>query len=419
MKNNIRPILDLCKKLNKYAFRLTDKDLQDAGLELTKKDVQNVIQDVARRLKYGSQRFEDKVILHTGPHHDDIMLGIMPLIIRQLRPASNDVYFNIMTSGFHSVSNAFMLEILQDTLRFVEEGRIEMLNYKNFFTEGYLLKSNKDIHHYLDNVACRNNEECKRGLSHRIIRDMVGIWHITDVEMLKRILREQIANLSLEKPVSDPELNKLKGQEREFEEELVWAYMGVHIENIRHLHLGLYNRKEETFAPNEKEDVLPILEQLREINPDIITVVMDSGAIRPDTHYKVLKSVAAALKLRNEEIDMSHIRVLAFRNVWSTFHPADANLYVPVSLNSCAVFEKAFATSYLTQYKAEFPNPNFDGPFSELAESIWSKQLSDIQLLLGKDYFYENKSAMIRATHGILYLKEMSVNEFLEEAAKI
>lgn len=419
MKNNIRPILDLCKKLNKYAFRLTDKDLQDAGLDLTKKDVQNVIQDVARRLKYGGQRYEDKVILHTGPHHDDIMLGIMPLIIRQLRPSSNDVYFNIMTSGFHSVSNAFMLETLENTLRFVNEGRIEMLKYKNFFTEGYLKKSNKDIYHYLDNVACRNDEECKRGLSHRIVRDMVGIWNITDVEMLKRILSEQIANLSAEKPIVDAELNRLKGEEREFEEELVWAYMGVSIDNIRHLHLGLYNRKEEFVAPNEKEDVQPILEQFREINPDIVTVVMDSGAIRPDTHYKVLKSVAAALKLRNEEVDLSHVRVLAFRNVWSTFHPAEANLYVPISLNSFAVFEKAFATSYLTQYKAEFPNPNFDGPFSELAESIWVKQLADIQLLLGKDYFYENKSALIRATHGILYLKEMSVNEFLEEAAKI
>jgi len=67
----------------------------------------------------------------------------------------------------------------------------------------------------------------------------------------------------------------------------------------------------------------------------------------------------------------------------------------------------------MTQFKAEFPNPNFDGPFSELAESIWVKQLRDIQFLLGKDFFYQNKSALIRATHGMLFLNDYSVEEFL------
>ena len=87
-----------------------------------------------------------------------------------------------------------------------------------------------------------------------------------------------------------------------------------------------------------------------------------------------------------------------------------------MSLNAIAVFEKAFNDSYLTQVKAEFPNPDFDGPFSELAEQIWVKQLKDIQLVLGKNYFYENQHPLIRATHGLLFLKQMTASEFVAYA---
>ncbi len=83
-----------------------------------------------------------------------------------------------------------------------------------------------------------------------------------------------------------------------------------------------------------------------------------------------------------------------------------------------AVFEKAFNDCYLTQVKAEFPNPDFDGPFSALAESIWVKQLKDVQFLLGKDFFYEHSHPLIRATHGLVFLKEMSAGEFVKEVKK-
>ena len=83
-----------------------------------------------------------------------------------------------------------------------------------------------------------------------------------------------------------------------------------------------------------------------------------------------------------------------------------------MSLNAMAVLEKSFASSYLTQVKAEYPSPDFDGAFSELAESIWVKQLKDIQLILGKNYFYENESQLIRSTHGLIFIKEMNVKEF-------
>lgn len=418
IETKIRNILGLCKTLNKFAHRLTEEDLQNdprqeeiPGLNLN--TVEEVVEIVKKRIEHGCKHYENKVILHTGPHHDDIMLGIMPLINRQLRPVSNEVYFNIMTSGFHSVSDAFMSEVLKDTLVLLKDNRIEMVHYPDFFVGGYLLKQDKDVHHYLDNVARKDNREMRRGLCHRIVRDMVGIWRIHDANLLQDTIVHELQRIQ-DRMESSPELNLLKGRIREFEEELVWAYMGVPVRNVRHLHLGLYNRSEKEFHPDIQSDVLPILEQLRQLNPDIVSLVMDSGCIRPDTHFKVLKSTAEAIRLWNEETDLSHVRILAYRNVWSTFHPAEANMYVPVSLNAFAVIEKAFASSYMTQVKAEYPNPNFDGPFSELAESIWVKQLRDIQFLVGKDFFYQNKSALIRATHGMLFLNDYSVEEFLK-----
>ena len=429
-----RAVLGLCKILDHYAHKLTLDDLKNDPRcshipNLSLERVQEVIADVEAKLWRGVKPIDNEVIYHTGPHHDDIMLGIMPFIMRQLRSPHNQVHFAIMTSGFHSVTDEFLLEALFDTLSLLRRGLIQMVNYPDFFEQGYRFKQEKDIHHYLDNVARKNPDGMRRGFCHRILRDAVGLWHLKSVAELEQRLENEIETLQKGLPNS-PELQQLKGQVREFEEELVWAYAGTALDHIHHLRLGLYNdspsvsgviagedpQSPKAWSPNLERDVLPILTQLRAIHPTVITVAMDSVGVAPKTHYKVMKTIAEAIRLWNEEEDLSKLRIFGYRNVWSTYHPAEANVYVPVSLNTMAVFEKAFKDSYLTQVKAEFPNPDFDGPFSELAEQIWVKQYKDVQLILGKDFFYENAHPLVRATHGLLFLKEMTVAEFLAEA---
>ena len=421
-EKTVHAVLGLCKILNRYAPKLTLEDLKndprcsripDLSLEV----VQQVIKDVEAKLWRGVTPFENEVIFHTGPHHDDIMLGIMPLIIRQLRSPSNQVHFAIMTSGYHSVTDKFLLDALNDTLDYLYQGRIEMVSYPDFFEQGYRFKQEKDIHHYLDNVARKNPDEMRRGFCHRILRDAVGLWHLKSVEEIEDRLEKEIRALRMSLPNS-PEIQQLKGQIREFEEELVWAYAGTALDHVHHLRLGLYHEQGATqgsWKPDLDRDVMPILNQLRSLKPTVITVAMDWVGLGPNTHYKVMCSIAEAVKRWGEEFDLSRLRIFGYRNVWSTYHPAEANVYVPVSLNSFAVFEKAFKDSYLTQVKAEFPNPDFDGPFSELSESIWVKQYKDIQFLLGKDFFYENSHPLIRATHGLLFLRQMSAEEFVDE----
>ncbi len=432
-------VLGLCKILDRYAHKLTLEDLQNDPRcaripDLSLDTVQQVIADVEAKLWRGAQPFEDEVIYHTGPHHDDIMLGIMPFINRQLRSPRNEVHFAIMTSGYHSVTDAFLLQALTDTLDYLHQGRIQMVRYPDFFEQGYRFKQEKDIHHYLDNVARRNPDEMRRGFCHRIVRDAVGLWHLKSVADLETRFETEIDNLRNGRPNS-PEVQQLKGEIREFEEELVWAYAGTALDHIHHLRLGLYESRTEAPEPVEgpaaegsshvgpalrqaqgpvfSRDVEPILNQLRALKPTVLTVAVDSVGLGPNTHYKVMQSIAEAVRLWGEEADLSKLRIFGYRNVWSTFHPAEANVYVPVSLNAFAVFEKAFKDSYLTQVKAEFPNPDFDGPFSELAEQIWVKNYKDVQLILGKDFFYENAHPLIRATHGLIFLKEMDAKEFV------
>ena len=83
-------------------------------------------------------------------------------------------------------------------------------------------------------------------------------------------------------------------------------------------------------------------------------------------------------------------------------------LFYPNTLRKIAKWSIKFITSY-----------EFDGPFSDLSQSIWVEQHKELQLLLGRDYWYENKNPHLRAVHGAVNLKEMNTNEFLSVARKL
>lgn len=421
-----RSVIDLCINLNKYGHHITLEDMKNDPWcsmipDLNEQTPALVSKAIIAKLERGMQADENKTIYHTGPHHDDIMLGIMPYTNRQLRSRFNDVHFAIMTSGFTAVTNHFLINVIEETLQLLENEQVQMINYPDFFEQGYAFKWDKDVYHFLDNVAKNNEFEKRRGLCHRLVRSIVVIWKVTNRQELKKVLSEvkEELNSSYDGSKNPPKIQKLKGMLREFEEELVWAYYGVQVKNVHHLRLGFYQGEIFTENPEKDRDMLPILEQLKKLKPDIISLALDPEGSGPDTHYKVLQAIAGAVREWSQETDLSKLRILGYRNVWYKFHPADASLIVPVSLNSLAVLDKSFKESYLSQVNASFPSFEYDGPFSELTQKIWVKQLKQIQLLLGKNYFYENENAMIRATHGLVYIKEMDVDAFIAIADEL
>jgi glucosamine-6-phosphate deaminase len=421
-----RAVFDLCQRIDKYAHNLVIEDLEKDEYcsmipDLSMDRVMDVIKATKQKMESGLKRETNTVFLHTGPHHDDIMLGIFPAIIPQLREITNKFHFSVLTSGFTAFTNNMLQQILNETMYLISINKIQMLRYDDFFESGYKFKWDKDVSHYLDKVADKDEAGKHRGVCHRIVRAMVEIYGLKSKEELIGQIQKNIdlINDSYNGEKNPPDIQRLKGMLREFEEELVWAHYGVPVKNIEHLRLGFYTGDIFTQQPDRKRDVEPILQLLRRIQPTIISLAFDPEGSGPDTHYKVLQAIAEALKQWRKEKDLSELKVIGYRNVWFRFKPSEANVFVPVSLNSMAVLNQSFRDCYVSQVNASFPSPEYDGPFSHLSQKVWVEQFKQVQLILGKDFFYENESPKIRGTHGMVYYKEMDLDEFLKHAREL
>ncbi|TVQ16223.1 MAG: glucosamine-6-phosphate isomerase [Bacteroidetes bacterium] len=421
-----KAIVDVCKKKGKFGHHLVVEDLKSDPIasmipNVSEKVVQEVMDSIEAKIHRGLKAEENQVFLHTGPHHDDISLGILPFITKHISTPSNKFKFAVLTSGFTAVTNKFVIDLLNDTKRLIDKGLIQMILYPDFFDVGYKLKSDKDVYHYLNNVASGNDEECRRGVCHRIVRALVETYDVKSTDHLRDTLNEVIVILkkSYDGEKNPPKIQQLKGMIREFEEELVWAHYGVQVKNVEHLRLGFYKGDIFTEQPKLGRDVEPVLELLKRVRPTVLSLTFDPEGSGPDTHYKVLQATAEALRLWKQEEDLSQLRIWGYRNVWYRFNPAEANIIFPVSLNAMAEMNDSFTNCYVSQVEASFPSYELNGKFSSLAQKVWVQQLKDVQLLLGKNYFYLNQDPRIRACHGLLYVKEMTVDEFLLHAREL
>ncbi|OYU94595.1 MAG: glucosamine-6-phosphate isomerase [Bacteroidetes bacterium B1(2017)] len=421
-----RAIIGLCKKLNKYGHHLTQTDLQNDLFTKTipgvsEQTVSTVINQVVEKIQRGMVQEKNEVFLHTGPHHDDIMLGILPHIANHFHEPSNEFHFAVLTSGFTAVTNKFVIQALENTKRFLEAGKIQMILYPDFFEFGFKHKRDKDIYHYLTKVASGNEVEKQRGFCHRLVRAVTEVYKVTNLQELYNAINDIVSILrrSYDGEKNPPKIQQLKGMIREFEEELVWAHYGVKGENVTHNRLGFYKGDIFTEQPEKDRDVIPVLEMFRRINPTVLSLTFDPEGSGPDTHYKVLQTTADALREWKKEKDLSNLRVWGYRNVWYKFNPSDANVIVPVSLNDMSNLNDVFTNCYLSQVEASFPSYELNGKFSKVAQKIWVNQLRDLQLLLGKEFFYQNTDPRVRASHGLIFYKEMTVDVFLGYAREL
>ena len=156
-----RAVIDCCNRLNKYGDKVTLKDLRADEYcsmipDLNEHTMDSVISSLTKKIARGTSTWSNQVFYYTGPHHDDILLGLLPHIHRVSRNETNESHFSIMTSGFNAVTNKFLINALEQTLRFLDEGRIEMTRYPDFFEHGWKEKREKDIYHFLINVASGN-----------------------------------------------------------------------------------------------------------------------------------------------------------------------------------------------------------------------------------------------------------------------
>jgi len=368
------------------------------------------------KIQSGMDLPTNTVFLHTEPHHDDIMLGYMPYVVRSIRDHSNTHHFATLTSGFTSVTNAYMLKLCEQMLHVLEH---DPYDFARLQEEGYFDPENEqfkdyDVLRYLDGIASYDEDLRTEGTLRRLLRNLIQVFEEIDQREIRDRVEELVNYFQTQYPGKKdlPHIQKLKGMVREWESACLWGYFGWDSKAVEDLRLGFYQGEVFTEEPEHRRDVVPVLELLRRINPDYVTVAFDPEASGPDTHYKVLQAVSEALRLWEQESGRSDIQVLGYRNVWYRFHPAEATHFVPVSLNMLTLQHYSFMNTYISQREASFPSYEHKGPFSELSQMIQVEQYDRLTTVLGRDWFYEHESALIRATRGFAFIKSMSLEEF-------
>ena len=279
----------------------------------------------------------------------------------------------------------------------------------------------EDVYLYLDGAAANSGEKRDEAESRRLLRNLIEVYRTSDMRVIRLRVKSLHEYFVTQYPGAKdpPDVQVIKGTFREWEVELLWAYFGIEASAIHALRLGFYKGDIFSEEPEIGRDVLPIYQLIRKVKPNVVSVAFDPEGSGPDTHYKALQAVAEALRMYENESGDSTVRVWGYRNVWYRFHPADANLMVPVSLNSISLLHSAFMNCFGSQSTASFPSYEYDGPFSELAQEIQVGQYAMIKTCLGKDYFLKSSHPRLRAARGMIFLKEMNLSNFYEKVREL
>jgi glucosamine-6-phosphate deaminase len=374
-----------------------------------------------KKISRGLEPLLKTTFLHTEPHHDDITLGYLSYLYHLVRDPTNEHYFANMTSGFNAVSNHYYLSIVKKLHRHLGQSSFIDLLTSGYFDPADQTKRAEEVYMFLDGVAAKTQETKDEAEARRVCRNFVEVYTTNDLDVLKQKVVELERYFEHQYPgAKDPtDVQTLKGMLREWEVELLWAYFGIKPSSVFPLRLGFYRGDLFSEEPEVNRDVVPIFELIKKIKPNVITVAFDPEGSGPDTHYKVLQAIAEAVRLYQQESGDSSLRIWGYRNIWYRFTPSAADMMVPVSLNTMSLLHTSFMNCFGSQSAASFPSYEHDGPFSELAQKIQVQQYLMIRTCLGKEFFQQNPHPRLRGARGMIFLTEMSLNQFYEKVRQL
>lgn len=349
-------------------------------------------------------------ILHTAPHHDDIMLAYYPIIDKLLE--NHDNHFAYLTSGFNSVSDTYLLSIINRASDWWINKEKEFI-----FERSYASVLRKYSLHY------SRNDVQQLSLIDTLIalRSLVQIYDLKTPEELKytvRWLKDKYFPSKNPGDLDIAEIQMFKGMIRESEVDRLWILKKISLENISHMRSSFYSGEEFKASPDPNKDVKAFKELVLSFNPDLITVADDPQGIKPDTHYIVLQMITQALREDKNKIN-KNIKIWGYRNVWHRYQIQEANIFIPVSKKMQQENKQAFIDCFGTQKLASFPSPFYEGNFGGLIVDNQKLQLQELKTILGKDYFSNNSISAIRNAEGFIFLKEMQLDELLNNVADL
>ena len=246
-----RILTDLAIEKGKTLSALTKSDLRsirssklilDREGEKYKTSAEKLRTEYINRINRTLQMPKGKTFLHTAPHHDDIMLGYLPYLVRLMRESSNIHYFNYLTSGFNAVTNKYMANQLEIAKKYLQGTEFKHLIETNYFEPGNLDFRNRDIFQYLDGVAANNNDAMEEGCARRLLRNLVEIFEEDSFDNLLNRINELSSYFETQYPGKKDlaYIQQLKGMTREWEADILWGYFGFSSSSVIHSRLGFY-----------------------------------------------------------------------------------------------------------------------------------------------------------------------------------
>lgn len=172
-----RAIINLAIEKKKSLLELSEEDYNSdlfgkLIIEKTKKEFKQISEtiynNIVKRFENGMKTESDEIILHTEPHHDDIMLGYLPHINHLVRNPDNKHHFVTLTSGFTAVTNLYMLDLLENLLKEIETAEFgRRLTEDNYFDPDFIEGRDRDVNQYLDGVASHSRTLKNEAVSRR------------------------------------------------------------------------------------------------------------------------------------------------------------------------------------------------------------------------------------------------------------
>ena len=190
-------ILDAIFNTGKTIQQLIDEKYEDDELRFAQqltgitvdKLLRAQLQSIENKIIKGLQINDNQVILHTGPHHDDIELAYFPYLHHLVRHKTVRNHFVYCTSGYTSVTSHYLQQCYHNLLERIEPTSIARMdeNVETLFSSDY----DDDVTLYLRGIAEQDLSQQDYAVARRIARKWVDYKHFDDVRELRNFITEQ------------------------------------------------------------------------------------------------------------------------------------------------------------------------------------------------------------------------------------
>lgn len=356
-------------------------------------------QSLQEKIAAGSKKISGKTILHTAPHHDDILLSYHAYAIRLLSDNRNHIAY--ITSGSNGVSDSFVISML---------GKIRPELCEQVIQSSYAQSIRQFAQQYHDHKYDQL-EQCRLLIFIHILTEIFDCYNAD--ELIDHIHSLQNYFDSKESGRKDSSVViQLKERIRESESECKWMISKGDNHNITHLRSTFYHADIYTAQQAMESDIQKFTEYLDRVQPDILTVALDLCGIGPKTHFQSLQIIAQALA-RTFHKD---IQILGYRNVWSSFDVAQASMIIPVTEQEIVAMESIFTHCFATQKNTIFAGTDADGDFAAQVRYIQQVQWQQVQKKLGSNFMLHDEIFKLSQFVGAIFLQELTLDELLTTA---